>query len=314
MHKIQMYAGLLLILLLAGCSPQNVTAPQDETLRIVASAYPSYDFARQVAGDRAVLSMLTRPGIDPHEYEPTPQNIIDIQNCDVFIYNGGESDIWVDEILQSVDNPDMQIIRMMDCVTLLEEETVEGMEAEDTHTHAEEDAEYDEHVWLSPPNVIQIAGTICDVLTEVDPEGESVYVDNTDQFINDLETLDACFREIVANAERTTVVFADRFPARYFTEEYGLTYYAAFPGCSSQTEPSAATVAFLIDKVKDENIPCVFSVPYSRSSLTQTISEATGAAIRSFNSFHNVGDQEFGQVTNIDVMYENAEALEFALN
>ncbi len=315
MRKSWIFACLLLVGLLAGCSQQNAPT-QDGALRIVTSAYPAYDFARQVAGNRAQLHMLTRPGIDPHEYEPTPQNIIDIQNCDVFIYNGGESDVWVDELLKSVDNDEMRIIRMMDCAALLEEETVEGMEAEeeDGHAHADGGAEYDEHVWLSPVNVMRIAEEIRDTLCGADPAGTDVYTDNTERFIGELEALDARFREIVANAERTTVVFADRFPARYFTEEYGLTYYAAFPGCSSQTEPSAATVAFLIDKIKDEGIPCVFSVPYSLSSLPQTISEETGASVVGFNAFHNVGVREYGQVTYIDVMSQNADALERALN
>lgn len=303
---------LLLSLLLAGCAPQNTDAHNDG-IRIVVSAYPAYDFARQVTGSTENLQMLTRPGVDPHEYEPTPQNIIDIQNCDVFIYNGGESDVWVDELLKSVENDGMRVVRMMDCVTLLEEEAVEGMDVgEEPHAHADE--EYDEHVWLSPVNVMRIAESIRDTLVEADPANEAVYTESTSKFVSELEELDAQFRDIVANAKRKTVVFADRFPARYFTEEYGLTYYAAFPGCSSQTEPSAATVAFLIDKVQEEGIPCVFTVPYSQSALPQTISEATGASIAQFHSFHNVSDKEFGQLSYLDVMKDNAEALNRALN
>lgn len=312
MRKFLIPVLLLLSLLLTGCAPQNREA-HDGGIRIVTSAYPAYDFARQVTGSTENLQMLTRPGIDPHEYEPTPQNIIDLQNCDVFIYNGGESDAWVDELLESVENDDMRIIRMMDCVTLLEEESVEGMDVGE-ESHAHEDEEYDEHVWLSPVNVMRIAESIRDTLMEADPANEAVYTENTGKFVSELEELDAQLRDIVANARRTTIVFADRFPARYFTEEYGLTYYAAFPGCSSQTEPSAATVAFLIDKVQEEEIPCVFTVPYSQSALPQTISEATGASIAQFHSFHNVSNQEFGQLSYLDVMAQNAEALNRALN
>lgn len=314
MRKLWMALVLMLVIFCTGCTAQNAGTEEDG-LRIVVSAYPAYDFARQVAGEGVQIRMLTRPGIDPHEYEPTPQNMIDIENCDIFIYNGGESDVWVDELLKSVENDSIRIIRMMDCVTLLEEETVEGMEVEtEDHAHGETSEEYDEHVWLSPVNVMQIAGSLCDTLTKADPENAETYEENTAEFLSALEELDARFREIAANAKRTTVVFADRFPARYFTEEYGLTYYAAFPGCSSQTEPSAATVAFLIDKIREEEIPFVFSVPYSLSSLPQTISEETGAGILMFNSFHNVSDREFGQVTYIDVMTENAQALARALN
>ncbi len=230
-----------------------------------------------------------------------------------FIYNGGESDAWVDELLESVENDDMRIIRMVDCVRLLEEESVEGMDVGE-ESHAHEDEEYDEHVWLSPVNVMRIAESIRDTLMEADPQTRLSYTENTGKFVSELEELDAQLRDIVANARRTTIVFADRFPARYFTEEYGLTYYAAFPGCSSQTEPSAATVAFLIDKVQEEEIPCVFTVPYSQSALPQTISEATGASIAQFHSFHNVSNQEFGQLSYLDVMAQNAEALNRALN
>lgn len=312
MRKFCISILLLLSMLLAGCAQQNPNA-QNTGIRIVTSAYPAYDFARQVTGSTENLQMLTRPGIDPHEYEPTPQNIIDIQNCDVFIYNGGESDVWVEELLKNVDNDHMRIIRMMDCVNLLEEETVEGMDVVD-ESHVHTDEEYDEHIWLSPVNVMHIAESIRDTLIETDPANKDAYTENASEFVTALEELDAQFRDIVANAKRTTIVFADRFPARYFTEEYDLTYYAAFPGCSSQTEPSAATVAFLIDKVQEEGIPCVFTVPYSQSSLPQTVSEATGASVLSFNSFHNVGTKEYGQVTYLDIMKENAEALKHALN
>ena len=168
MRKFLIPVLLLLSLLLTGCAPQNREA-HDGGIRIVTSAYPAYDFARQVTGSTENLQMLTRPGIDPHEYEPTPQNIIDLQNCDVFIYNGGESDAWVDELLESVENDDMRIIRMMDCVTLLEEESVEGMDVGE-ESHAHEDEEYDEHVWLSPVNVMRIAESIRDTLMEADPQ------------------------------------------------------------------------------------------------------------------------------------------------
>jgi len=301
----------LMLILLTACSAAP-NADEDDTLQIVVSAYPSYDFARQVAGEHAELRMLTRPGVDPHEYEPTPQNIIDIETCDIFIYNGGESDVWVDELLESVENRDIRIVRMMDCVTLLETETVEGMEHE-AHDHADESHEYDEHVWLAPQNVIAIADEIRRILGEVDPEHAAQFDENAADFTAELEELDAHIRDVVTGAARQTIVFADRFPARYFTEAYGLTYYAAFPGCSSQTEPSAATVAFLIDKIRAENIPCVFTVPYSATTLPDTIAEETGAEIVRFDALHNVGSDDVGVVTYVDVMYENAAALARAL-
>lgn len=300
----------LLILLFSGCAAP-AEAPEDTGLRIVASSYPAYDFARQIAGERASVTMLTPPGVDPHEYEPTPQNIIDMQKCDLFLYNGGDSDAWVDTMLQGLDNPDIRILRMMDCTALLEEETVDGMESDEEE---EAEVEFDEHVWLSPVNVIEIAGAIEQALSEADPDGAAYYRQNLENYSARLNELDARLMEIAANGQRRTIVFADRFPARYFTERYGLSYYAAFPGCSAQTEPSAATVAFLIEKVKAEEIPFVFSVPFSSTTLPQTIQEATGAQVLIFDSFHNVGRDDFGKATYLEAMEHNAQALEQALN
>ncbi len=301
---------LALLFLLSGCVQQ--ASPDEEAgLRIVVSAYPAYDFARQIAGDRASVSMLTPPGVDPHEYEPTPQNIIDMQQCDLFVYNGGDSDAWVDTMLQGLERDDMRIVRMMDCVALLAEETVAGMEAEEED---DEEEEYDEHIWLSPRNVMEITAVLAAALTEADPDNAAYFTQNLAAYTAALEALDTRLTEIVSGGQRRTIVFADRFPARYFTEHYGLDYYAAFPGCSAQTEPSASTVAFLIDRVREEGIPCVFSVPFSATTLPQTVREATGAEILLFDSFHNVARDDFDTATYLDAMSRNADALERALN
>jgi len=303
---------LICCLLLSGCGANPLPHDAEDTqLRIVTSSYPSYDFARAIVGNTEHLHMLTRPGIDPHEYEPTPQNIIDLETCDVFLYNGGESDAWVDQLLGSVENPDLVIVRMMDCADLLWEEHEEEEHHDEAHDHEERP---DEHVWLDPENVMKIAEVICDTVSELDPAGAETYQKNRDTFLDALQELDQTIQEIVDTAARKTVVFADRFPARYFTEAYGLTCYAAFPGCSSHTEPDADTVARLIDRIREEEIPTVFRVPYSSSTLPEIISEETGATIRLFHSFHNVSQKEYGRVTYLDVMAENAEALKYALN
>lgn len=303
---------LLLCLLLSGCTENPVSdKAEEEELRIVTSAYPAYDFARAIIGNTKNLHMLTRPGIDPHDYEPTPQNIIDLETCDVFIYNGGQSDAWVDQLLRSVENPDLVTIRMMDCAELLWEEHDAEETHEEEHHHA---GEPDEHVWLSPRNVMSIAEVICETVSELDPESAESYQQNKEAYLDALRELDQTIQEIVDTAARKTIVFADRFPARYFTDAYGITCYAAFPGCSSHTEPDADTVAKLIDRIRAEEIPAVFRVPYSSSTLPEIISEETGATICLFNSFHNVSDKEYGRVTYLDVMMENAEALRYALN
>ena len=204
----------------------------------MATIFPPYDFARQIAKDKADITMLLPPGSESHSYEPTPQDIIKIQNCDIFIYVGGESDTWVNEIFKSIDTKNIKVISLMDVVDPVEEEPVEGMQTEDEHSGA--NAEYDEHVWTSPKNAIKISQKISDVLCEVDAENSAEYKKNCSEYLSSLTVLDNDFTNLVKSAKRKVMVFGDRFPFRYFVDAYGLSYYAAFPGCSSETEPSAA--------------------------------------------------------------------------
>jgi zinc transport system substrate-binding protein len=469
-------------------------------LSIVATIFPPYDFARSVAGDMAEIAMLLPPGAESHSFEPTPQDIIRIQNCDVFIYNGGESDAWVNEILESMDTAAMNIVKFIDCVETVEEEIVEGMEDdEDEHEHGhgggeidpadiqdrpmgdfagdwlsmiplisdgsldeyighmaeeagaafddykalalqmaasdydnvriaentlaigeasakyeymgyelaesdsgqavwykyqiaapaegmpqrlmfndhqiasggekeeiahihmkygdegfdallaaegapfyfdsgfshgeigafmagdheheggEEDGhehehEIDEHVWTSPRNAKLIVRRISDALCGTDPANAVAYKRNADEYIDRLDELDAEFRAVVGAAARKTIVFGDRFPFRYFADAYGLDYFAAFPGCSTETEPSAATVAFLIDKINAEKIPAVFHIELSNEKMANTISESTGASVLLLHACHNVSKADFDAgKTYLGLMTENVGALRQAL-
>lgn len=329
-------------MLLFGCTSKEQVATEREGLNIVTSVFAPYDFTRQIVGDNAQVTMLLPPAAESHSYEPTPQDIIKLQNCDVFIYGGGASDAWVDGILESINNKDMKVIKMLDCVELVEEEIVEGMEHEHKHDEAEEhseeggsnqtgetheenhdheeehdheEIEYDEHVWTSPKNAIKIVKAIEAAVIEADEANKADYEANTAAYVKELEDLDAAFEEVVANAKRKEVIFADRFPLRYFVEEYGLDYYAAFPGCSTDTEPSAATVAFLIDKVKEDQIPAVFHIELSNEKMADTISEATGAKKLLFNACHNISKEDFEKgVTYLDMMKANVETIKEALN
>ncbi|MGN1095118.1 MAG: metal ABC transporter substrate-binding protein, partial [Eubacteriales bacterium] len=233
--------------------------------------------------------------------------------CDVFIYVGGESDAWVDTILSSVNNPDMRVIKLIDCTEeLYYEEHKEGMEGHD-HEDAEDEA-YDEHVWTNPRNAAIICERIRDVLCEIDKDNASSYISNADGYISELEKLDAKFKDIVTNAKRREIIFADRFPLLYFVKAYGLDYYAAFPGCAGETEPSAATVAFLINKVKDDKIPVVFCLELSNGRIADTICENTGAEKLVFNACHNISKADFERgVTYIELMQKNADSLQKAL-
>lgn len=305
--------------ILVGCQ-NNTVNPEDsnssDKLSVVATIFPQYDFVREIAGDNVELTMLLPPGSESHSFEPTPQDIITIQNCDVFIYVGGESDEWVDGILDSMDTSGMKIIPIIDLVDVLEEEIVEGMEAEEEADAGEsnEEAEYDEHVWTSPKNAVTIVQYISETLCELDSENASVYAANTASYLNKLNELDAAFQEVVDSASRDTLIFADRFPFRYFADAYGLDYYAAFPGCSTETEASAATVAFLIDKVNGEDIPVVFYIEFSNEKMADTICESTNARKLILHSCHNITKDDLASgASYLELMNQNIENLREAL-
>ena len=302
------------LLALGGCSARAARA-EAEGVSVVATGFAAWDFARQLLGERGQAELLIPPGSETHSFEPTPKDIINIQNCDVFIYTGGESDAWVEDVLASVGEG-VRAVTLMDCVELLEEETVEGMETEDAHAghdHGHE-AEYDEHVWTSPRNAALICEKIAAALCEADPDGAEEYEARLAAYKAELEELDAAFWDVVNNGARKTVIFADRFPLLYFARAYGLSYYAAFPGCADDAEPSAATVAFIIDKVREEGIPVVFHIELSNELMADTVCDETGAAKRQFNACHNVTRAQFDAgVTYLELMWENVGVLREAL-
>lgn len=299
----------MLCALLSGCGAQS--EPEGEGISVVATVFAPYDFARQLVGERGEVTLLLPPGSEAHSYEPSPKDIIEIQNCDLFIYVGGVSDAWASDVLESVGG-EVRTVTLMDCVELLEEEHVEGMEVdEDEH---EGEIEYDEHVWTSPRNAELICEKIAAALCEVDPEGAEEYGTALESYCAQLDELDAAFTEVVENGVRDTVVFGDRFPLLYFAKAYGLNYYAAWPGCADEAEPSAATVTFLIDKVKAEGIPVVFHIELSNEDMADTICNETGAKKMLFSACHNVTRAQFDAgVTYLELMWQNVDALREAL-
>lgn len=324
--------GLLCGSLLAGCGTERAEGVSEEVqddgrISVVTTIFPQYDFVRQIAGENVELKMLLKPGEETHSYEPTPQDIIAIQNSDIFIYVGGENDAWVEDILESMPEADMRTLKLMDCVDTVEEEHVEGMQEQPGHSHEEEEPhedeteeehsvhEIDEHVWTSPVNASAIVDKIKELLVQADPENRQIYEENAEAYEAELAELDAEFRDVVDNAGRSLVVFGDRFPFRYFADEYGLDYYAAFPGCASDTEPSAATMAFLINKVKEEEIPAVLKMELSNENIANAIAEATGTEVRTFYSCHNLTAEEFEDgETYLSMMQKNVETLKEVLN
>ena len=353
------------ITVLTGCGTEQPSEQDDGRIRIVTTIFPQYDFARAIAGDdtKADITMLLSPGEEIHSYEPTPMDIKKIQNSNLFIYVGGENDVWVERILENMGDKRPQTLRLVDLTDTVAEEIVEGMmeergehehepehaedagrdheeagvegvghdheadydhgEADDhdhsSHTHSgdsseEEHEEADEHVWTSPVKAAEITEAIAAKMAEIDPDNAESYRANASAYVEEILKVDAAYREIVDNAERRTIVFGDRFPLRYFAEEYGLEYFAAFPGCSSEAEPSASTLAFLIDKVREERIPVVFSIEFSNGNIARAICESSGAVRRTFNSCHNVTREQMENgETYVSLMTENLDAVREAL-
>ena len=324
--------GLICGSLLTGCGTgrsedASEKAQDDGRISVVTTIFPQYDFVRQIAGDSVDLKMLLKPGEETHSYEPTPQDIIAIQNSDIFIYVGGENDAWVEDILDSMPDAGMRTLKLIDCVDTVEEEHVEGMQEQPGHSHEEEEYhgdeteeahsvhEIDEHVWTSPVNASAIVDEIKELLAQTDPENRQRYEENAEAYEAELAALDAAFREVVDNAGRRLVIFGDRFPFRYFADEYGLDYYAAFPGCASDTEPSAAVMAFLINKVAEEKVPAVLKMELSNENIANAIAEATGTEVRTFYSCHNLTAEEFENgETYLSMMQKNVETLKEVLN
>ena len=326
-HISVILTAVLAAVCLSACGKSGKTEDAGASeLSVVATIFPPYDFTRQIAGDDADVIMLLSPGAESHSYEPTPQDIKTIQSCDLFIYTGGESDVWVEDILSSMGDQMPETLRLVDCVPTVTEEIVEGMEHgheehedhgdhEDLEEHEDHEEETDEHVWTTPQNAIKIVENITSKLCEMDPDNAGSYEKNSAGYIEQLEMLDASFREVVGQAERRTILFGDRFPFRYFADEYGLDYYAAFPGCSDETEASAATVSFLINKVNEEQIPVIFTIERSNGKLADSICEATGAEKRILYSCHNVTRNQLDSgATYLSMMMENVESLRAALN
>lgn len=282
------------------------------TTDIISSNFAGYDFARAVTGDESRVSMLLKPGAEVHDYEPTPEDIINVKNADLFIYTGGESDKWVENLLKDNEIPEAKTLRLMDLVEVKEEELSDGMEMHEHHH--EEDVEYDEHVWTSPVNAIKLVNGIKDKLSDLHPKNEDIYAKNATSYISRLSDIDQKIRNIISSSNKKELIFGDRFPFRYFTDEYGLTYYAAFPGCSEQTEASSQTIAYLINKAKSDNIKTILKIELTSDALAKTIADEVGAKVMTLNATHNISSTDFDKgVTYADIMEGNIEVLKEAL-
>ena len=315
----------LILFAVVSCRKEKAVKAEGK-INVISLIFPSYDFVRAIAGSKVNLIMLLPPGTESHSFEPSPKDILAIMESDLFIYPGGENSKWVDRILESgMVEKQTKIIKLVDIVETVEEENAEGMEnhehdhelhEHDSHNEDDHDGilSTDEHVWTSPINAKAIVIAISQALCNIDEPNADFYKQNAAAYIAQLDELDVSLSSIVDAAKRKTLVFADRFPFRYFADAYGLSYFAAFPSCYNETEPSAATVAFLINKVKTEKIPAVFYIELSNQKMADTISEATGAKNLLFHSAHNVTKKEFESgITYLDLQKNNIVNLKEAL-
>ena len=324
-----LFLTLALILSLAACAAPGEKA-DDGKIQIVATLFPYYDFARAIAGGRADVTLLLSPGREAHSFEPTPLDAVTISEADVFLYNGGEGEYWVEEMLDAAGEHIAVKARMMDYVDALGEEFSEGMQGADAHdhdhdhgdhdhesgeAHDSDEIEYDEHIWTSPKNAAILCRAVCDAICKADPANEDFYRANCDDYCAQIEALDARFADLCESAPRKLLVFADRFPMLYFCREFGLDYRAAFHGCSGDTEPSLATIKYLIDKVEDENIPVVYTIDFGTKKVAAVVSECTGAAIETIYSMQTVSRTDFDAgETYLTLMERNYDALRKGLN
>ena len=324
-----LFLTLALILSLAACAAPGEKA-DDGKIQIVATLFPYYDFARAIAGGRADVTLLLSPGREAHSFEPTPLDAVTISEADVFLYNGGEGEYWVEEMLDAAGEHIAVKARMMDYVDALGEEFSEGMQGADAHdhdhdhgdhdhesgeAHDSDEIEYDEHIWTSPKNAAILCRAVCEAICKADPANEDFYRANCDDYCAQIEALDARFADLCESAPRKLLVFADRFPMLYFCREFGLDYRAAFHGCSGDTEPSLATIKFLIDKVEDENIPVVYTIDFGTKKVAAVVSECTGAAIETIYSMQTVSRADFDAgETYLTLMERNFDALRKGLN
>lgn len=277
----------------------------EDMFTVVATSFPCYDFVRAVLGDDANVKLLIRPGTEVHTYEPTPKDILEIAQANLLVYIGGESDEWVRSLLSTFSETEPETLQLMDCVTLLEEE----------EDHGHEMLEYDEHIWTSPKNALQMLNATADAICAVDPENADRYRENAQMYACQIQNLDERLTQIVAGGVRRELVFADRFPFLYLAHDYGLSYEAAFNSCTAESEPSAKKMVELIQTIEENGIPVVYTIEMSNGAIAQTLVSETGVEVLQMHSMQTVTQSEFeAGETYITLMQKNLDAIERGLN
>lgn len=301
-------------LFVSGCK----SMPKDSgKLNVVSVIFPQYDFARAIGRDVANVSMIMKPGAEIHGFEPSAADIEMIANADVFIYGGGESDAWIDNIFESLDTENIKIIRLMDYAELLSEENPNSAHSHH-HEHSDEchnHAGYDEHIWTSPENAIASVEAICSAMCEKDAENAEIYKTNANDYISKISDVDNSFKAVTQSTGSDFIAVGDRFPFLYMAKEYNLRYVAAFSGCSPENDASPTVIVNIIETMKKEKTPVVFYTELSDGKMAATISEETGAKTLMLHSCQSVSKEDFENgKTYVDFMEENAAKLKEALS
>lgn len=333
--------GLILAgaVLITGCTAKTEKKDKGDNtkgkLKIVTTIFPEYDITRAIAKDKVDLELMIKPGVDVHSFTPTPQDIKTVQNSDIFVYGGTEHDKWVENLTKSIDMKNKKVVKLVDGIQQLEEESVDGMkhehhhddkkedehnhdhkhEKEDEHNHKGEEKELDPHYWTSPKNAIQMVKTITNALVEKDPDNAEFYKENAENYIKQLEGVDKELHDVVDNAKIKKVVIADRFPFRYLFKDLGLEYRALFSGCSVESTASAGQIKKMVDYVKENKIHVVYHIEMGKGELAETVAKNSGAKVKLLHSIHTVTKEDFDKgITYIDLMKQNVEALKEGLN
>lgn len=336
--------GLILAgaVLITGCTAKTEKKDKGDNtkgkLKVVTTIFPEYDITRAIAKDKVDLELMIKPGVDVHSFTPTPQDIKTVQNSNIFVYGGTEHDKWVENLTKSIDMKNKKVVKLVDGIQQLEEESVDGMkhehhhddEKEDEHNHDhkhekeekhshdhenESDKELDPHYWTSPKNAIQMAKTVTNALVEKDPGNAEFYKENAKNYIKQLEDVDKELHDVVDKAKIKKVVIADRFPFRYLFKDLGLEYRALFSGCSVESTASAGQIKKMVDYVKENKIPVVYHIEMGKGELAETVAKNSGAKVKLLHSIHTVTKEDFDKgTTYIDLMKQNVEALKEGLN
>ena len=315
-------AAILIMAMAASCQAWTVTAVRSpdksgdngNKLNIIATLFPHYDFTRQIVGDRANVALLLPPGVESHSYEPTPADIIAVNQADLFIYTGAVMENWADDILKGVSK-EINVLSLADRISPDATEYSDHHHDNGTGHDHDHDHDYDPHIWTNPKIAVKMVDEILSEVCKLDPDNSEYYTENANLYKEKLEELDNEFRDIVANGKRREIFMGDRFALIYFTEEYGIEYHAAYDSCSDEAEPSAAVIVDMIDQIRSKQIPVVYYAEQSDMKVARLLSEETGAEMLLLHSCHNVSKEDFENgATYLSIMSQNAENLRKGLN